>query len=271
MRRKKQRVQHHILIRNSWPRLFFFKAPSFCFHLLCWTPARGIPDSKEIQHITQDILQEQCRIDGLAELSLVFELSILLCNDKEITKLNQKYRNKKEATDVLSFPLIEFPQGPGTSQKTVARKILEQNPRILHRISHEDFFYQDQKIEKQATLFALGDIVISCPSCIRQAKAKGIYEGIYKGRMKRRKSNSQLVQAEFIRLLIHGILHLFGYDHEGQKQHEIRMRAREKLLYKYVTKTKARRATALPTPQGYRSAEPHPPTPRPGRGHKHRQ
>jgi len=36
-----------------------------------------------------------------------WELSILLCDDKTIAGLNGRYRNKAEATDILSFPLGE--------------------------------------------------------------------------------------------------------------------------------------------------------------------
>lgn len=39
------------------------------------------------------------------------ELSILLVNDKEIRKLNLKYRGKDKTTDVLSFPLHEAKRG----------------------------------------------------------------------------------------------------------------------------------------------------------------
>ena len=151
-------------------------------------------------------------------MGFAFELSILLCDDKEITKLNEKYRNKKEATDVLSFPLIDFPQGPGTSQQAAARQSLRQIPGL-----------------SPAAFPALGDVVLSCPSCIRQAKAKSKGQGkIYKGKNKKKESSSKAVQTEFIQLLIHGILHLFGYNHESKKQDQIRMQKREKLLYSYV-------------------------------------
>jgi len=36
-----------------------------------------------------------------------WELSILFCDDKTIAELNSRYRNRAEATDVLSFPLGE--------------------------------------------------------------------------------------------------------------------------------------------------------------------
>jgi rRNA maturation RNase YbeY len=59
----------------------------------------------------------------------------------------------------------------------------------------------------------LGDIVISLPTARRQAKEKG--HGIYE---------------EIAILLIHGMLHLVGYDHENGKKEETRMRRMEKKI-----------------------------------------
>ncbi len=59
----------------------------------------------------------------------------------------------------------------------------------------------------------LGDIVISLPAAKRQAKEKG--HGIYD---------------EIAILLIHGILHLLGYDHEKGGKEETRMRRMEKKI-----------------------------------------
>lgn len=59
----------------------------------------------------------------------------------------------------------------------------------------------------------LGDIVISLPTAGRQAKEKG--HGIYE---------------EIAVLLVHGMLHLIGYDHEMGKKEESRMRRMEKKI-----------------------------------------
>ncbi|TGL45904.1 rRNA maturation RNase YbeY [Leptospira perdikensis] len=56
----------------------------------------------------------------------------------------------------------------------------------------------------------LGEIVISMDTCLLQAKEIG-------------HSNVD----EFYRLLVHGILHLFGYDHETNEEDAIRMRKKE--------------------------------------------
>jgi probable rRNA maturation factor len=59
----------------------------------------------------------------------------------------------------------------------------------------------------------LGDIVISVPAARRQAREA-----------------RHSLRAEVDRLLVHGLLHLLGYDHERGKAEERRMRARERRL-----------------------------------------
>lgn len=63
----------------------------------------------------------------------------------------------------------------------------------------------------------LGDIVISANTAKRQAEEKG--HGLYE---------------ELALLLIHGMLHLTGYDHERGKKEELRMRKKERELLKAV-------------------------------------
>lgn len=210
-------LQHRILIKNSWSPFPLSRSPSFCFELF----SLGIPSPKKIKSIAQKVLKKQSRLDGFFALGFAFELSILLCSDKEIAILNKNYRAKEEATDVLAFPLIQFPQKAVSSRKRSPAKILREGLSPLA--------YWNQKTKKQESFLALGDLVISCPSCIRQAKKNKNEQD--KGSQE---SNFKAVQSEFIRLLIHGILHLFGYDHEAKKQDEIRMQKREKLLYKHV-------------------------------------
>jgi probable rRNA maturation factor len=60
----------------------------------------------------------------------------------------------------------------------------------------------------------MGDVVVSIPAVVRQARAHRHSE-----------------DKELAVLLIHGLLHLCGYDHErGEKEAE-RMRRRERLLF----------------------------------------
>lgn len=64
----------------------------------------------------------------------------------------------------------------------------------------------------------LGDVVISLETAKRQA----------------RESNRTL-EDEITFLLIHGILHLLGYDHEGSAEKTREMRARERELMNSLT------------------------------------
>jgi rRNA maturation RNase YbeY len=59
----------------------------------------------------------------------------------------------------------------------------------------------------------LGDVVICIPVVVRQAQARG-----------------HSIDKEFTILLIHGILHLCGYDHERGQREARRMHRRERSL-----------------------------------------
>jgi rRNA maturation RNase YbeY len=63
----------------------------------------------------------------------------------------------------------------------------------------------------------IGDVVISIPAVSRQARAHG-----------------HSADKEFAILLIHGILHLCGYDHERGKKEAERMARRERMLLNYA-------------------------------------
>lgn len=110
---------------------------------------------KFIREITDKILKK-LNLDNV-------EISIVLTDNNTIKNLNNQWRRKNKATDVLSFPINEKP------------------PAYKYTV--------------------LGDIVISIPYAKKQAKEIGFTE-----------------KEEILRLLIHGILHLLGYDHETSKE-----------------------------------------------------
>ncbi|MBI5180132.1 MAG: rRNA maturation RNase YbeY [Nitrospirae bacterium] len=76
----------------------------------------------------------------------------------------------------------------------------------------------------------LGDIVISLPTARRQAKEKG--RGIYE---------------EIAVLLVHGILHLIGYDHEKGEKEELRMKRKERELLNHCKQDKTPSPYPSPT------------------------
>jgi probable rRNA maturation factor len=95
--------------------------------------------------------------------------------------LNQAYRGKNRATDVLSFA-----------------------------------FREGRFAELQTGL--LGDIVICVPVAEKQAREAGHSLG-----------------REIELLLVHGLLHLLGYDHEQGPREARRMKSREAMLLKRIS------------------------------------
>ncbi len=59
----------------------------------------------------------------------------------------------------------------------------------------------------------LGDVVISLPTAQRQARAAG-----------------RSLEEELVALLIHGVLHLCGYDHERSRPEAFRMQKKERQM-----------------------------------------
>ena len=92
--------------------------------------------------------------------------TLLLSSNKEIRKLNMKFRKKNKSTDVLSFPFY--------NKKNLTIKL-----------------HQEKEIY-------LGDIIIN----VNKVSSK---------------KNLNLFKAQFDKLWIHGLVHLFGYDHKNEK------------------------------------------------------
>jgi rRNA maturation RNase YbeY len=65
----------------------------------------------------------------------------------------------------------------------------------------------------------LGDIVISVPVAGRQARAAGLP-----------------LASELDRLLVHGLAHLLGYDHERGPQEAKRMQRKERALLRRISR-----------------------------------
>lgn len=102
------------------------------------------------------------------------EVSLLLVSDEKIREINKEMRNIDHATDVLSFPMNDYPLAGDFSN-------LERAPDAFHPETGE---------------LLLGDIVISAEHIKKQAEAFG---------------HSQ--KREFAFLITHSLLHLIGYDH----------------------------------------------------------
>lgn len=127
------------------------------------------------------------------------ELSLLLTDNNGIQELNKRYLKKDKPTDVLSFPMYEKDGKLGVG----GRRWKKISP---HPTSHIPY------------PIILGDVVISVETAKLQAKKLGI-----------------ALREEISRLLIHGILHLLGFDHERGNKEAMRMKKEEERLLKIAT------------------------------------
>ncbi len=141
----------------------------------------------------------QSALDGALPDGPPGQVSVLLTGDSTVRRLNRRYRGLDENTDVLSFS-SEFPghwEGPGDPPADG----LADSP-------HLDGF-----ILPPGQPAPLGEVIISCPQAQRQAEEKGC-------------GYSQ----ELALLLVHGVLHLAGYDHlEEQEAREMQSLERKAL------------------------------------------
>jgi probable rRNA maturation factor len=120
------------------------------------------------------------------------DVTVCLVSDAEMTRLNEAFRKKKGPTDVLSFP----------ADKKRRKRIHTETPE-KHR----------RKSVPGTTESYLGDIAIAPETARRYAK-----------------KNGRSLGDELRVLMLHGVLHLLGYDHEadrGEMNHiEQKMRRR---------------------------------------------
>jgi probable rRNA maturation factor len=122
---------------------------------------------------------------------------VLFVNDRKMRELNLQYRWKDKTTDVLSF------QQQDSNRSLVTSNKLKEKDSLL--VTHY-------------SLLPLGDIVINLHQAKRQARDHGL--SFYD---------------EVAWLLIHGLLHLLGYDHEKNKYQARKMREMEKELLRELT------------------------------------
>mgnify|MGYP000384751122 CR=1 FL=1 len=103
------------------------------------------------------------------------QVYVLLTDNEEIHEINKEHRQIDRPTDVLSFPMLSYKKAGDFA--------------FLDEESDDDF-------NPDTGEAMLGDIIISVEKVQEQAKAYGHSE-----------------KREFAFLIVHSMLHLFGYDH----------------------------------------------------------
>lgn len=122
------------------------------------------------------------------------QINLTLTDNTGIQEINKEYRNIDRPTDVLSFPLVDY-EAPNTFGDIEDRA--------------EDYFDMD------TGELMLGDIIISVEKCKAQAEEYG-----------------HSVLREFSFLIVHSMLHLFGYDHMEEDERAVMEELQRRILEK---------------------------------------
>ena len=116
--------------------------------------------------------------DTILQEKKCFEISILVSNDEEIRHLNKNFRGFNQSTNVLAWPQYEYRiSRPGDFPE-----------RISILTDHLD------------GSFCLGDLAISYDTCLHESQVTNIK-----------------FEDHVTHLLIHGGLHLIGFNHETER------------------------------------------------------
>ena len=120
------------------------------------------------------------------------QVGVKLSTDETIKGINKEFRDIDKSTDVLSFPMLDL-SAPITD-------------------GGEPESPMELEIDPETGEMMLGDIVISVETAARQAEEYG-----------------HSLEREMAYLLVHGMLHLLGYDHMEDSDKKI-MRQSEEII-----------------------------------------
>ena len=138
---------------------------------------------KKICDIVEYALREE-------KVDLDYEVSIIFIDNADIKEINREHRNMDKVTDVLSFPMLDYPHGE------------------VYKECYGEGYTFDVSYFNEDKL-VLGDIALSLERAEEQSGEYG-----------------HSFEREACYLTIHSVLHLLGYDHMEEDE-KIAMRKRE--------------------------------------------
>lgn len=127
------------------------------------------------------------------------EVNLTLTDNDGIHEINKMYRQIDRPTDVLSFPMLSY-ETPGDFSKL------------------EDDY--DDNFNPDTGEIMLGDIVISVDKVLEQAESYG-----------------HTSRREYAFLIVHSMLHLFGYDHMTPEE-AVQMEAKQRQILEEMNITR---------------------------------
>jgi probable rRNA maturation factor len=149
--------------------------------------------TEELENILQSIIDYTLKEE---KLNLDYEVSVIFIDNEQIREINTEFRNIDKETDVLSFPMLEYP--PTKVYKEVYSE---------HKF--DDSFFSEGRL-------VLGDIALSLEKAEEQRTDYG---------------HSFLREVAY--LTVHSVLHLLGYDHMTEEEKADMRKKEEEILAKF--------------------------------------
>ena len=143
---------------------------------------------KQIEEVIDFALKEE-------EVNIPYEISLLFVDNNEIRDINRDNRGIDKATDVLSFPMLEYEDSK------------------VFKDMYLNFQFNEVYLDGEELV--LGDIVLSLEKALEQSVEY---------------NHSFVREASY--LVVHSVLHLLGYDHMEEDEKKIMRTREEEILNK---------------------------------------
>ncbi|NEZ45712.1 rRNA maturation RNase YbeY [Clostridium niameyense] len=130
------------------------------------------------------------------KVDIDYEVSVIFIDNENIKEINKECRNIDKATDVLSFPMLDYEEGK------------------VFKDIYLNYEFDESDLDEGNLV--LGDIALSLERAKEQSEEFG---------------HSFLREACY--LTIHSVLHLLGYDHMEQEEKGIMRKREENILEKF--------------------------------------
>ncbi len=145
---------------------------------------------QELEDTIKDVIEYTLKEE---KLFIESEVSVIFIDNDKIREINSKHRGIDEVTDVLSFPMLNYPEN-----------------KVFKDVYTN---YQFDPSDLNEDRLVIGDIALSLEKATAQSEEFGhsfIRESAY--------------------LTVHSMLHLLGYDHMDEAQKNIMRKREEEIL-----------------------------------------
>jgi len=144
----------------------------------------------ELDNVVKSVVEYTLREE---QVNVDCEISIIFVDNNEIRTLNKEFRDIDRETDVLSFPMLDYPKDS------------------VYKEVYKDYSFDASYLDEGRLV--LGDMALSLEKAKEQSKEYG---------------HSFL--REVCYLTVHSILHLLGYDHMEEQEKMIMRNREEEIL-----------------------------------------